>query len=78
LRTGLISSDGPPDRCRGFERNDAPARPVAQKVADSKGFRGDLNSGIACQPRWFVAEKIVRRWPAGLWMTAAAVQRLAF
>jgi hypothetical protein len=51
---------------------------VAQKVADSKGFRGDLGGGIACQPRWFVAEKNLQVSASGAVDDCFRSQRLAF
>jgi hypothetical protein len=64
--------------CRSFERKGRSWRPVPPKAALFGGYRRVFGRRIACQPRRYVAEKISRRGPAGLWMTVAALQRLAF
>jgi len=51
---------------------------VPPKAAAFGRYQRDIGPGIAYRPRRYAAEKISRRRPAGLWMTAAALQRLAF
>jgi hypothetical protein len=51
---------------------------VPPKAAAFGRYQRVFGLKIAYRPRRYAAEKILRRGPAGLWMTAAALQRLAF